>query len=126
MRIQGLDHIVVTVTSIEEACAFYVDVLGMTRETFAGGRTALRFGDQKFNLHTAGREFTPHAARPGAGTADFCLIVDSVRAAEAKLKVHEIPIEEGPVERTGARGKLMSVYCRDPDGNLVELAEYVS
>lgn len=126
MRIEGLDHIVLTVTSVEDACAFYEGVLGMRRETFGGGRTALLFGAQKFNLHTAGKEFKPHARKPGAGTADFCLIVDSVAAAETRLKEKGIAIEEGPVARTGARGKLMSVYCRDPDGNLVELAEYVS
>ncbi|MEC9368188.1 MAG: VOC family protein [Pseudomonadota bacterium] len=126
MQITGLDHIVLTVTSLEETCTFYEGVLGMKRETFSGGRMALSFAGQKINLHVAGKEFTPHAAKPGAGTGDFCLIVESVMAAQARLKQHDIAIIDGPVERTGARGKLMSVYCRDPDGNLVELAEYVS
>lgn len=126
MRIEGLDHIVLTVTSIEETCTFYEGVLGMRRDTFAGGRTALVFGGQKINLHTAGKEFKPHAVRPGTGSGDFCLIVDSVAAAESRLKQRCIAIEDGPVERTGARGNLLSIYCRDPDGNLVELAQYVS
>lgn len=124
MRIQGLDHIVLTVADIEAACAFYEEVLGMNRETFANGRTALRFGDQKFNLHQAGAEFEPKAAMPRAGSADFCLIVDDVAAAEARLQEKEIEIVEGPVPKTGAAGALTSIYCRDPDGNLVELAEY--
>lgn len=124
MQIKGLDHIVLTVADIEAACAFYEEVLGMTRETFANGRTALRFGDQKFNLHEVGAEFEPRAAMPRAGSADFCLVVDDVAAAEVRLREKEVEIIEGPVPKTGATGSLLSVYCRDPDENLVELAEY--
>ncbi len=124
MRITGLDHLVLTVADIEATCAFYEGVLGMRREHFAGGRTALTFGQQKVNLHLAGREFEPKAALPTAGSADICLIVDDVGAAAAQLGEKEIEIIEGPAPRTGARGAILSIYCRDPDGNLVELSEY--
>lgn len=124
MNVIGLDHLVLTVADIEATCDFYTGVLGMKRETFAGGRTGLSFGSQKINLHKAGAEYDPHAESPEPGSGDFCLIVDSVEAAEARLKERGIAIEVGPTEKVGARGPLMSVYCRDPDGNLVELAEY--
>lgn len=124
MRITGLDHLVLTVADIEATCTFYEQVLGMTREVFAGGRTALKFGSQKFNLHEAGREFEPKAKRPVPGSEDFCLIVDDVEVAEARLKEMGIEIVEGPIGKIGAQGALLSVYCRDPDGNLVELSEY--
>lgn len=124
MRVIAMDHIVLTVADIDATCAFYEGVLGMARETFAGGRTALKFGDQKFNLHQAGKEFEPKASRPVPGSEDFCLIVDDVAAAQARLEKANIEIIEGPGPRTGARGTITSVYCRDPDGNLVELAAY--
>jgi len=125
MRIRSLDHIVLTCADPEATVAFYVRV-GMTREEFAEGRLALRFGDQKINLHQAGAEFQPHAATPLPGTADLCLLVDgSIEAVVEHLETVGIPIEEGPVDRTGAVGPLRSVYVRDPDGNLVEFAEQV-
>lgn len=124
MHVRGLDHIVLTVSSLERTCDFYEAVLGMTRQTFAGGRTALAFGAQKINLHLAGKEYDPHAGSPKPGSADFCLIVADVKEAEAALKDAGVAIIEGPVEKVGARGALISVYCRDPDGNLVELSEY--
>jgi catechol 2,3-dioxygenase-like lactoylglutathione lyase family enzyme len=123
MRILRLDHLVLTVADIDATCAFYGDLLGMTRETFAGGRTALCFGGQKFNLHQAGREFEPKATTPLPGSADICLIVDDVVAAEKTLADAGVEIiDRGP--RTGATGEIESIYCRDPDGNLVELSEY--
>lgn len=125
MRITGLDHLVLTVADIDATCEFYVRVLGMTRETFAGGRTALKFGDQKFNLHPAGNEYEPKAVKPVPGSEDFCLIVEDVAAAEARLREAGVEIIEGPGPKTGARGELLSIYCRDPDGNLVELSQYV-
>lgn len=125
MRIRSLDHIVLTCADPEATVVFYERV-GMTREEFAGGRLALRFGDQKFNLHQAGAEFQPHAATPLPGTADLCLLVDgSIEDVVEHLGAVGIPIEEGPVDRTGAIGPLRSVYVRDPDGNLVEFAEQV-
>ena len=125
MRIRSLDHIVLTCADPEATVAFYERV-GMTREEFGGGRLALRFGDQKINLHQAGAEFQPHAATPLPGTGDLCLIVDgSIEAVVEHLGNVGIAIEEGPVDRTGAVGPLRSVYVRDPDGNLVEFAEQI-
>ena len=125
MRIRSLDHIVLTCADPEATVAFYERV-GMQREEFGGGRLALRFGDQKINLHQAGAEFQPHAATPLPGTGDLCLLVDgSIEAVVEHLGEVGIAIEEGPVDRTGAVGPLRSVYVRDPDGNLVEFAEQV-
>ena len=125
MQIRSLDHIVLTCADPEATVAFYERV-GMQREEFGGGRLALRFGDQKINLHQAGAEFQPHAATPLPGTGDLGLIVDgSIEAVVEHLGEVGIAIEEGPVDRTGAVGPLRSVYVRDPDGNLVEFAEQV-
>jgi len=125
MRIRSLDHIVLTCADPEATIAFYERV-GMQREEFGGGRLALRFGDQKLNLHQAGAEFQPHAATPLPGTGDLCLLVNgSIEAVVEHLGNVGIAIEEGPVDRTGAVGPLRSVYVRDPDGNLVEFAEQV-
>ncbi|MDN5748899.1 MAG: VOC family protein [Pseudonocardia sp.] len=125
MQIDRLDHLVLTVADLNATITFYCDVLGMEAVTFGGGRRALAFGRSKINLHEAGREFTPHAEAPTPGSADLCLIaavpVDTVVEELARAG---IPIEEGPVERTGATGTIRSVYVRDPDGNLVELSEY--
>ncbi|WP_376960672.1 VOC family protein [Azospirillum sp. A26] len=127
MRIGRIDHFVLTVASIEATCAFYRDVLGMEVVTFAGGRRALSFGAQKINLHEVGREFEPKAARPTAGSGDFCLIADTpLEQVIAELHARGIAIEEGPVSRTGATGPIRSVYIRDPDDNLVEIATYTS
>lgn len=125
MRIRSLDHIVLTCADPEATVAFYERV-GMQREEFGGGRLALRFGDQKLNLHQAGAEFQPHAATPLPGTGDLCLLVDGpIEAVVEHLGEVGIAIEEGPVDRTGAVSPLRSVYVRDPDGNLVEFAEQV-
>lgn len=124
MAITGLDHLVLTVASIERTCAFYEKGLGMTRKTFAGGRTALKFGSQKINLHEAGNEFEPKAVHPTPGSGDLCFVVDDVHAARKRLEHEGVEIIEGPVTRTGAVGELLSVYCRDPDGNLLELSQY--
>jgi len=123
VAILSLDHLVLTVADIERTVAFY-ERLGMRRETFGDGRLALRFGDQKLNLHAAGREFEPKAARPTPGSADLCFLVDDAAIEDtlAALAVAGIPVEEGPVRRSGATRALTSVYVRDPDGNLVELS----
>jgi catechol 2,3-dioxygenase-like lactoylglutathione lyase family enzyme len=108
---------------VEATVAFY-EKLGMRREVFDDGRTALRYGTQKLNLHGAGAEIAPHAHRPTPGSADVCFLVDGTLAdVVAALTAVGIPIELGPVERTGAQGPLHSAYVRDPDGNLVELSE---
>ncbi|MGG7566438.1 VOC family protein [Rhodovulum sp. DZ06] len=122
-----IDHFVLTVASIDAACAFYRDALGMEVERFAAAdgttRTALRFGAQKINLHQAGAEFDPKALRPTPGSGDFCLVSDAPTGAwQAHFHALGVAIEDGPVKRTGARGPLVSLYVRDPDGNLVEIA----
>ncbi|MDX6563375.1 MAG: hypothetical protein QOD65_3189 [Gaiellales bacterium] len=122
MRIAALDHLVLTVADIGATVAFY-ERLGMRAEEFAGGRIALRFGDQKINLHQAGAEFEPHALRPVPGSADLCFLIDGSLADVARLLADAaVPIELGPVEREGAVGAMDSLYLRDPDGNLVELS----
>ena len=125
MHVVGLDHIVLTVASIERTVAFYCSALGMTHELFGPDkRSALRFGSQKINLHQVGREFEPKADRPTPGSADLCFLVDDVDAVAASLASAGVPILQGPVSRTGARGALVSYYVRDPDQNLVELSAY--
>lgn len=122
--IDHLDHLVLT-TANEEACiAFYVGALGMTLETFGEGRKALRFGDQKINVHVKGHEFEPKAHTPVPGALDLCFTA-SVPLDEviATLKAKGIPIVEGPVQRAGAVFALRSVYVRDPDLNLIEISE---
>ena len=96
----------------------------MRSETFGNDRAALKFGNQKFNLHEVGREFEPKAEAPVPGSQDFCLIVDRLSDYITRLKENNIEIVEGPVMKIGAIGILKSIYVRDPDGNLVELSEY--
>lgn len=123
MAVASVDHFVLTVADVEASVRFYEDALGMRSETFAGGRRALRFGAQKINLHPSGNEYAPHAARPTRGSGDFCLLADvPLDDVIAHLRERGIAIEEGPVARTGATGPIRSVYFRDPDGNLVEVA----
>ncbi|RAZ93027.1 VOC family protein [Mesorhizobium hawassense] len=124
--IAGIDHFVLTVRSVEATCAFYERVLGMRRLGQPSRPTALLFGSQKINLYEAGRTFEPKAKTPTPGSGDFCLVA-AVPLAEvqASLEANGVAIEVGPVERIGARGAMMSVYFRDPDGNLVEVSEYL-
>jgi catechol 2,3-dioxygenase-like lactoylglutathione lyase family enzyme len=123
MEIDHLDHLVLTVADIEVTSAFYERVLGMVVVTFGEGRKALTFAQQKINLHQAGKEFEPKALRPTPGSADLCFITSVPLAdAMAHLRANDIIIIEGPVHRTGAMGTLLSVYFRDPDGNLIEVS----
>ena len=123
--IDRVDHVVLTVRDIDVTCAFYARVLGMRVVTFAGGRKALAFGRQKFNLHQAGREFEPKADVPTPGSADLCLIAATPLAdVAAHLAACGVPILEGPVARTGATGPIRSLYFRDPDRNLIEVSSY--
>jgi len=122
----GIDHVVLTVKSIAATTEFYADVLGVEAVVFDDGRHALQIGRQKINLHEAGHEFEPKARRPTPGSGDLCFITDEpLDDVIARLTGLGIPIEEGPVARTGAVGPLSSVYVRDPDGNLVEIANQV-
>ena len=125
MKVDRIDHFVLTVRSIEATCDFYSRVLGMEVEEFAEGRTALLFGKQKINLHEAGKEFEPKAEEPTPGSGDFCLITDvPLERVVGHLNSCGVEILEGPVSRTGAVGHIESVYFRDPDGNLVEVSNY--
>ena len=127
MKIDRLDHLVLTVADIERTCAFYAGVLGMEVVTFGAGRKALLFGRQKINLHEVGREFEPKALRPTAGSGDLCFIADgNLEAVVTHLGACGVAIEEGPVDRTGATGPIRSVYIRDPDRNLIEIAVYAA
>jgi catechol 2,3-dioxygenase-like lactoylglutathione lyase family enzyme len=126
VRVNRLDHLVLTVADVDVTVDFYQRVLGMEPVTFKGGRRALAFGTSKINLHQVGQEFEPKAEHPGAGTADLCFIVDEpIEQVQAELIAHGVQIEEGPVERTGATGPILSVYLRDPDQNLIELSNYL-
>src|SRR3954454_8900574 len=124
--IDRLDHLVLTVTDATRTTDFYVRGLGMREETFGAGRRALSFGRQKLNLHEIdGEPILPRAAQPAPGTADLCFIAARPLAAvEAHLQREGFAIELGPVPRTGAAGPILSLYLRDPDGNLVEVSEY--
>jgi catechol 2,3-dioxygenase-like lactoylglutathione lyase family enzyme len=127
MRIDRLDHFVLTVADVAATCAFYRRVLGMAVVSFGEGRTALAFGQQKINLHARGREFEPKAEHPTPGAGDFCLITAVPLAeVEAHLRAEGVALVEGPVLRTGASGPIESIYFRDPDGNLVEVANVVA
>ncbi|MBD3921683.1 VOC family protein [Paenibacillus sp. PR3] len=124
--IKNLDHLVLTVKDIKKTIQFYTNVLGMKEETFGNGRKALLFGNQKMNLHEAGNEFEPKALSPLPGSADLCFITElTMDDVINRLHNEGISIEEGPVNRTGAIGPIVSVYVRDPDGNLIELSQYL-
>lgn len=126
IRIDRLDHLVLTVADIAATCDFYSRILGMSAETFADGRKALKFGRQKINLHQAGHEFEPKAKQATPGSGDLCFIAETPLAdVIAHLQASGIVIEEGPVERSGATGRLRSIYFRDPDGNLIEVSNLI-
>jgi catechol 2,3-dioxygenase-like lactoylglutathione lyase family enzyme len=123
VKVQRLDHLVLPVADVEASCVFYARVLGMEVVTFGQGRKALVFGEQKINLHPHGHAFEPKALRPTPGSADVCLLIDTpIDQAEAQLHALGIAIEAGPVARTGAKGPIVSLYFRDPDGNLIEVS----
>jgi len=123
--IDRIDHLVLTVADIEATVDFYERVLGFRGVTYGNGRRALAFGRQKLNLHPAAAPIPPHAVRPCPGAADFCFVArDTIEGVLAHLAVCGVPIIEGPVRRTGALGPMTTVYLRDPDANLVEIAVY--
>lgn len=126
MQIDHIDHFVLTVRSIEATCAFYSKVLGMEVIPLGATRKALRFGSQKINLHEVGKEAEPKAAHPGPGTGDFCLVT-TIPMAEvlAHLEACGVALVLPPVRASGAVGPMESVYFRDPDGNLVEVSNYL-
>lgn len=126
-RMRALDHLVLTVADIDRTVTFYRDVLGMVAEQFlpADGSTrwALKFGAQKINLHPATAPFDPKARVPQPGSADLCFLSDTPLADwQAHFKACGVSVEQGPVARTGATGPIVSLYVRDPDGNLLEVS----
>ena len=126
MKVSHLDHLVLTVADIEISCQFYQSALNFEVITFGENRKALKFGNQKINLHQVGKEFEPKALHPTAGSADLCFIAETpLEEVIAHLQTQNIDIIEGPIERTGAMGKILSIYLRDPDQNLIEISNYL-
>jgi len=123
MQISQLDHLVLTVQNIEASASFYESALGMEKILFGNGRVALKFGNQKINLHEYGNEFEPKAKQATPGSADLCFITPlGLEQAMAHIEKMGIEIISGPVERSGANGPILSFYFRDPDQNLIEIA----
>ena len=125
ITVDRLDHLVLTVRDIPATCAFYEHVLGMETVEFGSGRVALSFGQQKINLHPAGNEYDPKSDVPTPGSGDLCFITETpIEDVIAHLNACSVEIIVGPAPRTGAVGKIMSVYFRDPDKNLIEVSNY--
>ncbi len=123
MNISNIDHLVLTVKNIDVTVEFYVSVLGMIPETFGEDRISLKFGNQKINLHEQGKEFEPKANRPVPGSEDLCFITATdLKYAMTHVRSKGVKIIEGPLVRTGATGQIISFYFRDPDKNLIEVA----
>ena len=126
MKVEALDHIVLTVRNISATVNFYSRVMGMDVITFGEGRKALRFGQQKINLHEYGNEFEPKAQNPLPGSSDLCFItMQPLEAVIEHLNQCGVTILDGPVNRTGATGQIISIYFRDPDLNLIEISNYL-
>ena len=127
MKIDALDHLVLTCANMNATVSFYSKVLGMQPVTFSGGRKALAFGSMKINLHQAGKEFEPKAQHPTPGSADLCFIASTpLEQVIGHLASCDVTIIDGPVERTGATGPIRSVYFRDPDENLIEVSNRIA
>lgn len=125
MEITGIDHVTIYAADVEETTAFYDRVLDAEITRADDRPTTIQFDDVKINVHQAGDEYEPHADNPATGTADFCFTSDLPADAVAdRLRTLDVEIVEGPVQRLGARGPMDSVYLRDPDGNLIEIAHY--
>lgn len=126
ISVNRIDHIVLTVKDIPNTINFYTKVMGMEKIVFGDNRVALEFGQHKINLHQLGHEFEPKAGNVQCGSADLCFIIDTpIAKATETLKALGINIIEGPVNRTGAKGPIVSLYFRDPDENLIEISNYI-
>ena len=127
ISVDSLDHLVLTVKDINQTVNFYTESLGMTKVVFGEQRVALAFGQQKINLHLAGHEFEPKAKRPTPGSADLCfLTLTPLDSFIGHFQQKGIEISEGPIQRTGANGPILSIYIRDPDDNLIEISNSIS
>lgn len=125
LSVDRIDHVVVNTVDVDRTVDWYIRVLGMTREVFGDDRIALRFGDQKLNVRPTGAPNWVTAAVDAPGTLDLCFVVDAeADAVGAHLRSCDVEITDGPVAKTGALGPMTSHYCRDPDGNLIEVATY--
>jgi catechol 2,3-dioxygenase-like lactoylglutathione lyase family enzyme len=125
MKIKSIDHTVLTVSDIQATVDFYESTLGMAVETFGEGRIALKFGTQKINLHQQGNEVEPKAESPTPGSGDLCFVTETpLETAIAHVQNLGVKIIQGPCQRTGAQGPILSFYFRDPDLNLIEVANY--
>ncbi|MDX1886650.1 VOC family protein [Mycolicibacterium sp. 120270] len=123
--VNRIDHVVLNTGDVDAIAAWYVRVLGMQREVFGEGRVALRFGNQKINVRPTGAPNWKTGAVDAPGSLDLCFIAEeSPDEVGAHLRSCGVVITEGPVTKTGALGPMTSHYCRDPDGNLVEVASY--
>jgi catechol 2,3-dioxygenase-like lactoylglutathione lyase family enzyme len=133
LKVRALDHLVVQVSDLEVSASWYARVLGMTREDVppAPGkppRTAMRFGRQKLNLRPIGmsKEDWFTADHEAAGSEDLCFLTDATPDQVVQhLRAEGVALVTGPGPRQGALGRLISVYCRDPDGSLIEIASYL-
>jgi len=124
---QQIDHLVLTVRDVEVTCRFYAEMLGVEVIEFGDSRKALTFGGLKINLHQFGKEFQPHAKYPSLGSADICFITNLPMGKVVEHFIeNRIKIIDGPAERTGSNGPILSVYIKDPDGNLIEIANQLS
>lgn len=124
MKLLRIDHLVITTGNLPACLHFYESILGMRKEE-KDGRYALLFGCHKINIHTRPAEFLPAAERPVRGSLDLCLVAGGdIRCILEELKEKQAPLVTGIVERNGAQGPIRSIYLRDPDGNLVEVASY--
>lgn len=125
ISIDRVDHLVLTVTDVDRAAAFYEQVLGMVAVSFPGDRRAVSFGQQTIKLHAANELVQPTATHPVPGSANLCFVTaQPISEVQERLRAHDVRIEEGPVSRIGALGSITSLYLRDPDGNLLEIGRY--
>ncbi|NOL50067.1 VOC family protein [Pelistega europaea] len=126
MKIERLDHFVLTVADIQRTVDFYTQVMGMKAEMFGAGRIALHYGQQKINLHLKGHEIEPKALHAVCGSADLCFITSTpIEDVMSELQSRGVEVIDGVVPRTGALGAIQSIYFRDPDGNLIEVSQYI-
>lgn len=125
INIHKVDHLVLTVTDVDRAADFYEHILGMKSVSFPGDRRAVSFGEQTIKLHPASELVQPTATHPVPGSANLCFVTgQAISEVQDHLRAHDVRIEEGPVVRIGALGPITSLYLRDPDGNLIEIARY--